>query len=103
MNSGVHCRQASASVPPAAASEREQAVVALRRAVSDGRLDVDELEGRVQSAYTVRTRAELERLIADVSSLPLGSEDLTLDRSSTSQLAVKEGPGGSRWVVSVMG
>jgi Domain of unknown function (DUF1707)/Cell wall-active antibiotics response 4TMS YvqF len=71
--------------------------------VSDGRLDVDELEGRVQSAYTVPTRRELEQLIADVSPVPLGKQDDLLARASEGQFAVREGPGGSRWVISVMG
>jgi hypothetical protein len=32
----------------------------------DGRLDVEELEERLQAAYAARTRAELERLLTDV-------------------------------------
>ena len=81
-------------------AEREQAVEILRTATAEGRLSVDELEDRLRSAYTVPTRRELELLIADVSVDPLPAR-----RSapvSDSRLTVREGPGGSRWVVSIM-
>jgi len=95
--------------PPLRASdaEREQAVQALRTAVSEGRLEVDELDDRLQQAYTVRTRSELEHLIADVSVgplvplVPLGAA--TPDPALGPGPVVKQGPGGSRWIVSVMG
>jgi hypothetical protein len=83
-------------------AEREHAVQALHAAVTDGRLPVDELEGRVQSAYTVRTRRELELLIADVSVQPLGERPLPAPAASGNQLEVREGPGGSRWVIAVL-
>ena len=79
--------------PRASDADREQAVETLRHAASDGQLTVDELEERVTSAYGARTRTELERLTADVRSVaePRGA------------LPVREGPGGTRWVVSIMG
>jgi DUF1707 SHOCT-like domain/Cell wall-active antibiotics response LiaF, C-terminal len=90
------------NVPELRASdiEREQAVEVLRAATAEGRLSVDELEDRLRSAYTVPTRRELELLIADVSVDPLPAQ-----RSapvSDSRLTVREGPGGSRWVISIM-
>ena len=38
----------------------------LRRAAGNGRLTMDELDDRLNEAYASRTRAELERLVADV-------------------------------------
>jgi hypothetical protein len=74
-------------------TDREQAVDKLRQAASDGQLTVEELEERVSTAYASRTRAELARLTADLSVAP----------SQPSGLTVSEGPGGDRWVISVMG
>jgi len=74
-------------------TDRERAVDTLRQAASDGQLTVDELEERVTSAYAARTRNELERLTADLSVTP----------SQPSGLTVADGPGGDRWVISVMG
>jgi hypothetical protein len=89
--------------PPLRASdaEREQTVEALRHAVSEGRLSVEELEERLQAAYTVPTRRELELLIADVSLhsiVPVGPAEVA---RSSSPPAVREGPGGTRWVMSI--
>jgi DUF1707 SHOCT-like domain/Cell wall-active antibiotics response LiaF, C-terminal len=85
-------------------AEREQAAEVLRVAASEGRLDVDELDDRLGSAYSVRTRNELERLIADVSPERLGQvRAIALPGKSSGGLTVKEGPGGSRWVIAVMG
>jgi Domain of unknown function (DUF1707)/Cell wall-active antibiotics response 4TMS YvqF len=77
-------------------SDRERTVEVLRHAVSDGQLTVDELEERVGAAYAARTRRELGQLTADVSPAPAPAE-------RGSGLAVKEGPGGDRWVMSIMG
>ncbi|HEX4009472.1 MAG TPA: DUF1707 domain-containing protein [Solirubrobacteraceae bacterium] len=84
--------------------ERERAVQALRTAVSEGRLDVDELDDRLQRAYTVRTRIELEHLIADVSVAPLVPTGAHAPAASPGMApAINAGPGGSRWIVSIMG
>src|SRR5215208_3864971 len=48
-------------------ADRERTAEALRDAAGDGRLTVDELDERLHSAYEARTRAELERLLADIS------------------------------------
>jgi len=85
-------------------AEREEAAEVLRVAASEGRLDVDELDDRLGSVYSVRTRNELERLIADVSPERLGQvRAIVPPGKSTSGLTIKEGPGGSRWVIAVMG
>lgn len=53
----------------ASEAEREAAVDELRRHAAAGRLDVDELESRVESAFAARTREELADLRADLPSL----------------------------------
>ncbi len=83
-------------------AERELAVEALRTATSEGRLNVEELEDRLRSAYTVPTRRELELLIADVSVHPLAGASTVAPARTSGGLTVREGPGGSRWVVSIM-
>jgi|SRR5918995_4394591 hypothetical protein len=47
-------------------TDREQTVERLRTAAMEGRLDSEELEQRVQSAYAAKFCAELSRLTADV-------------------------------------
>jgi len=83
-------------------AEREQAVEILSRAVADGRLSVDELDERLASAYAMRTRRELAVLIADVSTEAALDGQLA---SATAHIgpAVREGPGGTGWVVSILG
>ncbi len=50
-------------------AERERTVVALREHAAHGRLDVDELDERVQAAYGARTRGELSALVRDLPAL----------------------------------
>ena len=47
-------------------ADRDQMVEILRDAAADGRLDMDELEERVERALTARTFADLEPLVADL-------------------------------------
>jgi hypothetical protein len=47
-------------------AERERVATRLREHAAEGRLDVDELDERLQQAYTARTRSELERLTDDL-------------------------------------
>ncbi len=80
-------------------ADRERAAEQLRRAGGDGRLTLDELDERLGDAYAARTRPDLQRLLADV------DEEHTpvIARPATgSGLAVRPGPGGSRWVVAIM-
>jgi uncharacterized protein DUF1707 len=83
-------------------TEREQAVELLRHAAAEGRLTVDELEERLRSAYAARTRIELDRLVADVSAESISGGQAVASPVSGSRVVVREGPGGSRWVVSIM-
>jgi hypothetical protein len=77
-------------------SDRERTAEVLRGAASEGQITVDELEERVSAAYAARTRRELERLTADVSRSPAPA-------AHASGLTVKEGTGGTRWLVAIMG
>ena len=87
-------------------ADRERAVATLTKAASDGRLDVDELEERLQRAYAARTHGELERLLADVGgAIDTGDAARTTPSPSPQQPArvVKSGPAGTSWIVSIMG
>lgn len=84
-------------------AEREQTAEILRVAASEGRLNVDELEDRLGSVYAVRTRAELERLIADVNPERLGAARAIATPGKPGGLTIREGPGGDRWVIAIMG
>ncbi len=102
-DSGAEPGKREAPALRASDAEREHTAEALRTAATEGRLDVDELEDRLHSAYTVRTRNELELLLADVTvdSVAHG-RGITIPHGGRAPV-VREGPGGSRWVVSIMG
>jgi hypothetical protein len=79
----------------------------LGRAAADGRLDVDELEERVQLAYATRTRCELDRLLADlpeddVRAVAVAASSVAPARTHEGAI-LREGLGGAGWVVSVLG
>ena len=95
----------SDSLPDLRASDadRERVVEALRGAASDGQLTVEELEERVPGAYAARTRRELERLTADLSVEPLSAAAPAPTEAARGEVTVREGQGGTRWVVSIMG
>jgi hypothetical protein len=81
-------------------SDREHAAELLRHAGGEGRLDVEELDERLQQAFAARTRAELEALVADVV-----VDDPTAHRTvgaPAARLPVRPGEGGSRWLISIM-
>jgi Domain of unknown function (DUF1707)/Cell wall-active antibiotics response 4TMS YvqF len=78
-------------------AEREQVAEILRHAAGDGRIDVAELDERLQVAYSTRTKAELEALTADVVAGP------AVPASPPAGLSVRAGAGGTRFVVSIMG
>ena len=71
----------------------------LRRAAGDGRLTMDELDERLNTAYESRTRAELELLVADV----LAPGDQRAVGAPQHRLPVRRGEGGARWLVAIMG
>jgi hypothetical protein len=74
--------------------DRERTAEQLRAAAAQGRITVDELEERLQTAYAARTQGELAPVVAD---LPAA-----VDRPA-GRLPVRRGEGGSRWLVSIMG
>lgn len=84
-------------------ADRERVVDVLRRAASDGQLSVEELEQRASSAYAARTRRELEHLTADLGFEPLRDVAPAPAAAAQGRLSVREGPGGTRWVISIMG
>jgi hypothetical protein len=77
-------------------AERELTAETLRTAMGEGRLTVEELEERLRAVYTVPTTRELERLVSDV------TVPTPVAPANASGLAVRPGPGGDRWVVSIM-
>jgi hypothetical protein len=52
-------------------TDREAVVSRLHTALSEGRLDAAEFAERADAAYAVATRAELDRLVADLPSQPV--------------------------------
>jgi hypothetical protein len=52
-------------------AERERVATVLREHAAEGRLDVDELDERLEQAYAARTRSELERLTTDLPPAPV--------------------------------
>jgi uncharacterized protein DUF1707 len=89
-------RVADEQLPALRASDadREHTAELLRRAAGEGRLEVDELEERLQIAYATRTQRELEALVADVV--------VPEDRERLPRVPVKRGDAGTRWLVAVM-
>ena len=83
-------------------ADRERAVLTLGRAAGDGRLDVDELEERLQAAYAARTRAELERLLADVGGAIEGHLAPAPAPAPRARV-VRSGAAGTSWIVSILG
>ena len=79
--------------------DRERTADTLRRAAGDGRLTMDELDERLNTAYGSRTRAELELLVADV----LAPGDQRAVGAPQHRLPVRRGEGGARWLVAIMG
>jgi hypothetical protein len=76
--------------------EREAVVERLREAAADGRLDLEELESRVEQALTSRTHAELSVLTADLPGVEV-PEDVPPLVLRGGMFGVSRGPG--RWEV----
>lgn len=53
-------------------ADRDVAADILCAAVADGRLTLDELDGRLENVLSARTLRELARLISDLPAQPLG-------------------------------
>jgi hypothetical protein len=80
-------------------ADREQTAELLRRAAGEGRLTVDELDDRLAEAFAALTRAELEKLVADV--LVSGDTGLPVGAPAAS-LPVVPGGGATKWLISIM-
>jgi hypothetical protein len=76
-------------------ADREHTAELLRQAAGEGRLTVEELEERLNTAYDTRTQRELELLVADV---VVPGEARRNPRVPVRRTA----DSGTRWLVSVM-
>ena len=56
-------------------AEREEVITALRSHAGDGRLDVEELDQRIEGAYAAKTRRELVALTDDLPRAPRAPRD----------------------------
>ena len=81
-------------------ADRERVVEVLRRAAGEGRLELDELDERLESAYQLRTVGELEALTRDVQVPPAPAG---AGAGARGGVVVAPGPGGTRSVISIMG
>ena len=78
--------------------DREQTAARLRTAAAAGQLEVEELEERLTTAFSSRTRGELAVLTADLGEPQEGE----LAAAALQSPVVHADEGGERWVVSVM-
>lgn len=83
-------------------AERERAVEILGQAAIEGRLSVEELDERIQTAYVTRTVGELDRLLADIGQHALLDGRTLANPRHGDRVAVRQGSRGTRWVVSIM-
>ncbi|GAA0468776.1 DUF1707 domain-containing protein [Streptomyces sp. NPDC046215] len=87
-------------------AERDRVAEALREAVAEGRLDMEEFAQRLDAVYKARTHGELEPLVRD---LPVpGSATSLAERGAPAPVAEGwadriGGPPSSTWAVAVMG
>jgi hypothetical protein len=80
-------------------ADRERVAVRLRDAAGDGQLTLEELDERLQAAYSARTRGDLEPLVADLQAT--GAEAGPV--AHPGGYSVRPGPGGARWLLAIMG
>lgn len=73
-------------------AERDAAVETLRDAAAEGRLTLEELEGRIEAALGARTRADLRVLLADL--LPQGQLELAVNPGA---ITARPGEPGYSW------
>ncbi|WGW11088.1 DUF1707 domain-containing protein [Saxibacter everestensis] len=62
-------------------NDREAVAEVLRQSAGDGRLDLDELDERLERAYAAKTYAELDELVADLPVTAMPSEHAPVLRS----------------------
>ena len=66
-------------------AEREQTVAFLNRRCGEGRLDLDELDSRVEAAYAAVMLAELDALTRDLPGSPFAPAPVTTSRSTVAR------------------
>ncbi len=74
-------------------AERDATIERLSAATGDGRLTLEEFSQRMEQASSARTRAELDRLVAD----------LPADADGTTSAVATQGAGPAKWHVSPIG
>jgi hypothetical protein len=78
--------------------QRETAAQELREHFATGRLTQDELDERVQQAYTARTQAQLDGLLKDLPRLPMSPQEqraaLAARRNELQRRLLQETGGG---------
>ena len=74
-------------------AERDAALERLSAAAGDGRLTLEEFSQRMDRAITAKTRAELDRLVAD----------LPTDAGAARRAVAERGPGRPSWHISPIG
>ncbi|MGW2596464.1 DUF1707 SHOCT-like domain-containing protein [Streptomyces klenkii] len=90
-------------------AERERIAEALREAVAEGRLTMEEFEERLEAAYKARTHGELAPLVRDLPA-PGGGAAVSLTKATGSPVPAGEGwegriggPAGGTVAIGVMG
>lgn len=61
-------------------ADRDRAVEVLRRAAGEGRLDVEELEARLEAALSARTMGGLASLTRDLPAVAQAKETIRIDQ-----------------------
>lgn len=88
-------------------SDREKVAEALQAATADGRLDLDELQDRLDRAYAAKTYRDLEPIVADLPTgptpLPVPRSDAMLARRQASALDRVGGTPTSSSAIAIMG
>ena len=74
-------------------AERDATLQRLSAATGDGRLTLEEFSQRMDRATTAKTRAELDRLVAD----------LPADTGAATSAVTERGPGRPSWHISPIG
>jgi len=79
--------------------QRERAAQEIREHFAVGRLDEDELDERVQAAYSAKTQQELEKVLADLPKLPASpaerKAELVQRRRQLQRRLIQETGGGA--------
>lgn len=86
----------AAPVLRASDADRDRAVEILRVAAGDGRLSLEELDGRLEAALSARTRGELTALTADLSAVAGQAKPKDLVRITKSHGDIRR---KGRWLV----